>query len=105
MTSEIALLIFSGLSLAFAIYQGVFNMKRDRTTSDKKEAIDLTTVIVKLEYIGTGITEIKSDIKNTKDEVRQLRDRLIKAEDSIKSAHRRISELHFSSEEVTDDEH
>lgn len=104
MTSEIALLIFSGLSFAFAVYQGVVNMKRDRSTDDKKEAVDMTTVIVKLEYIGTGISEIKADMQNTKDEMRQLRDRVIKAEDSIKSAHRRINELHFSPEEVRHDE-
>ena len=104
MTTEIALLIFSGLSLAFAIYQGVVNMKRDRSSDDKKEAVDLTTVIVKLEFIGTGISEIKADMQSTKDEIRSLRDRLIKAEDSIKSAHRRINELHFSPEEVRHDE-
>ena len=104
MTSEIALLIFSGLSFAFAVYQGIISMKRNQKTDDKKDATDLTTVIVKLEYIGTGISEIKADMQSQKDEIRQLRDRVIKLEDSTKSAHRRINELHFSPEEANRDE-
>ena len=95
MTIEIAL-VFSAISLAFAIYQGVSNMKRNQRTDDRHDASSLTTVIVKLENIGDGISEIKADMRNIKDEVRELRDRIIHVEDSAKSAHRRIDELHFS---------
>lgn len=95
MTIEVALVI-SALSVAFGIYQGVTNMKRDRTADDKKDATQLTTVIVKLENISAGISDIKSDMRNVKDEVKEVRERLIKVEDSAKSAHRRIDELHFS---------
>ena len=95
MTIEVALVI-SALSLAFGIYQGVTNMKRNRTADDKKDATQLTTVIVKLENISAGISDIKSDMRNVKDEVKEMRERLIKVEDSAKNAHRRIDELHFS---------
>lgn len=95
MTIELALLI-SAASLAFAIYQGVSNMKRNKTADDKKDATQLTTVIVKLENISAGISDIKADMRNVKDEVKEMRERLIKVEDSAKSAHRRIDELHFS---------
>lgn len=95
MTIEVALVI-SALSLAFGIYQGVVNMKRNRTSDDKKDATQLTTVIVKLENISAGISDIKSDMRNVKDEVKEMRERLIKVEDSAKNAHRRIDELHFS---------
>ena len=94
MTIEVALVI-SGISLAFGIYQGIVNMKRNQRAEDKQDATQLTTVIVKLENIGTGISEIKSDMRSMKDEVRELRDRLIKVENSTASAHRRIEELHF----------
>lgn len=94
MTIEVALVI-SALSLAFGIYQGVSSMKRAQRHDDKHDATQLTTVIVKLENIGAGISEIKADMRNIKDEVRELRDRIIKVEDSTKSAHRRIEELHF----------
>lgn len=92
MTIEVALVI-SAMSLAFGIYQGVTNMKRNRTADDKNDATQLTTVIVKLENIGAGISDIKSDMRNVKDEVKDMRDRLIKVEESTKSAHHRIDEL------------
>ena len=92
MTIEVALVI-SALSLAFGIYQGVTNMKRNRTADDKNDATQLTTVIVKLENISAGISDIKSDMRNVKDEVKDMRDRLIKVEESTKSAHHRIDNL------------
>lgn len=73
MTIEIALVI-SGLSLAFGIYQGVCNLRRDNKCDDKKDAAQLTTVIVKLENIGDGVTEIKSDLKNIKDDIKEFRE-------------------------------
>ena len=94
MTIEVALVI-SALSLAFGIYQGITNMKRNQRNDDRHDATQLTTVIVKLENIGVGVSEIKSDMRSMKDEVRELRDRLIKVENSTASAHRRIEELHF----------
>ena len=94
MTIEVALVI-SALSLAFGIYQGVSNMKRNQRTDNVQEASQMTTVIVKLENIGDGITEIKTDMRSVKDEIRDLRDRLIKVEQSTKDAHRRIDENHF----------
>lgn len=101
MTIEVALVI-SALSLAFGIYQGVSNMKRNQRADNVQEATQMTTVIVKLENIGAGISEIKSDMRNVKDEVRELRDRIIKVEDSAKNAHHRIDELHFPEKGGTD---
>ena len=103
MTIEVALVI-SALSLAFGIYQGVSNLKRNQKADNVREATQMTTVIVKLENIGSGISDIKSDMRNVKDEVRELRDRIIKVEDSAKSAHRRIEELHFLEKGGTDNE-
>jgi predicted RNase H-like nuclease (RuvC/YqgF family) len=89
MTLEVALLI-SGVSLAFAIYQGISNMKRNQKADDKKDASELTTVIVKLENIGTGITEIKSEMTNVKNDIKEDRERLIRVEESAKQAHKRL---------------
>ena len=101
MTVEVALVI-SALSLGFGIYQGVSNMKRNQRVDNVEDATRMTTVIVKLESIGTGISDIKADMRNVKDEVREIRDRLIKVETSAKSAHRRIDELHFAEKGGTD---
>lgn len=92
MTIEIALLI-SGVSLAFGIYQGVSNLKRNKASDDKKEASEMTAVIVKLESIGTGITEIKLDMKNIRADIQELRERLVVVEQSSKQAHHRIDEV------------
>lgn len=95
MSIEVALVI-SAISLAFGIYQGVSNMKRNERTDNIEEATQMTTVIVKLENIGSGISDIKSDMRNMNEEVRELRDRVIDVEHSTKNAHRRIDEIHFS---------
>lgn len=89
MTVEVAVLI-AGVSLAFGIYQGVSNLKRNKEADDKNEASQLTTVIVKLENIGIGVTEIKSEINNIKSETKDNRERLIKVEESAKQAHKRL---------------
>lgn len=92
MTIEVALII-SGASVAFGIYSGVSNLKRNKSCDDKKEAQDMTTVIVKLESIGTGITEIKSEMNNVKCDIKESRERIIKVEESAKQAHKRLDEL------------
>lgn len=104
MTVELALVI-SGLSLAFGVYQGVSNMKRNQKADNAQEATQMTTVIVKLENIGSGISDIKADMRNVKDEVRDLRDRLIKVESSVKHAHRRIEDFHTTEKGGIGDAH
>lgn len=89
MTIEVALLI-SVISVSFGIYSGVMSQKRNDKQDSKKDATDMTTVIVKLENIGNGITEIKTEMNNVKNEQRESRDRIVKVEESIKSAWKRI---------------
>ncbi len=92
MTIEVALLI-SGVSLAFGIYQGITNIRRNSKKDDQHDAAQLTTVIVKLENIGIGIAEIKSEMSNVKADIKESRERLIKVEESAKQAHKRIDAL------------
>lgn len=89
MTIEVSLLI-SGVSLALAVYFGMKNMKRNETADAKAEASQLTTVIVKLETIGTGIARIENEITNMKSEFKEDHERLVKVEEAVKSAHRRM---------------
>ena len=83
MTIEIALLI-SGVSLAFGIYQGVSNLRRNNKADDKNDATQLTTVIVKLENIGNDVSEIKSDMRNVKEDMKDINVRLVKMEQQVK---------------------
>lgn len=92
MTIEIALLI-SGVSVAFGIYQGVTNLRRNNKHDDKSDATQLTTVIVKLENISNGIQEIKSELNNVKADTKQNNDKLIRLEESCKQAHKRLDGL------------
>jgi outer membrane murein-binding lipoprotein Lpp len=92
MTIELALLI-SGVSLAFGIYQGVTNMRRNNRKDDRNDATQLTTVIVKLENIGNGITEIKSEMTNVKNDIKEDRERIIRVEESAKQAHKRLDSI------------
>ena len=89
MTIEVALLI-SILAVTCSIVSTVLNIKRNNTADSKKEATEMTTVIVKLETISSGVSEIKSDIRNIKTDVQELRDRVIIVEQSVKSAHHRL---------------
>lgn len=89
MNVEIGLLI-SIISVAFALYFGISTLKKDRTTNDRNDASQLTTVIVKLETISTGITEIKAKLNNVEVEIRDTRERLVIAEESLKAAHKRM---------------
>ena len=91
MTIEVALVI-SGISLAFGIYSGMSNIKRNQKNDAKQEATQLTAVIVKLENLGIGITEIKNELAGIKADTRELRDRVISVEQAVKQAHKRLDE-------------
>lgn len=51
--------------------------------SNKENTTELTTVIVKLENIGAGISEIKSEIASMKNDQKEDHDRLIQVESSV----------------------
>lgn len=89
MTIEVALLI-SGISLAFALYQGISNMKRNQKNDVKQDASELTTVIVKLENIGSGIAKIEAKMNTFEVDRKEDREKIIRLEESVKSAWKRI---------------
>lgn len=92
MSIEVAVLI-SGISLAFAIYQGVSNLKRNKAADDKKDASEMATVIVELRSISKDTTEIKNDIKDVKQDVKNNTEEIIRLDESLKSAWKRINTL------------
>lgn len=102
MTIEVALLI-SGISLAFGLYQGMSNMKRNKASDDKKEATEMTTVIVKLESIGKDTGEIKNDMKDVKQDVKKNTEQIIRLDESLKSAWVRINLLEGKKVGLADD--
>ena len=89
LTIELALL-FSGVSVAAALFFGISNLKRNEEKDAREEAAQMTTVIVKLETISNGVFEIKSELSAVKEDVKENGERLIRCEESVKQAHKRI---------------
>ena len=78
--------IISFLSLLLAAYS-FFSRNNKENTSE------LTTVIVKLENIGNGISDIKAEINSMKNDQKEDHDRLIKVESSVNTLWRRFDEM------------
>lgn len=91
--STILTIIISTASLITAIYVAITNSKKNDKQETKSNASEMTTVIVKLENIGTGITEIKSEMKTVKADIKEDHDRIIRVEESAKQAHKRIDRI------------
>ena len=92
MTIEVAV-VLSILSVSFSIYFGITSSRRNKAKDDKQDASQMTTVIVKLENISTGITEIKAELNNVKNDRKEDREKIIRLDESLKSAWKRIEEL------------
>lgn len=86
-------LLISFVSLLFGVYSGISSMRRSARAEHKQDVSELTMVIVKLEDISVGISEIKNDMNNVKGDIRDLTERLIVAEQQIKQANKRIDEI------------
>lgn len=61
--------------------------------NNKENTSELTTVIVKLENIGNGISDIKTEIASMKIDQKEDHDRLIKLDASLSAAWKQINEL------------
>lgn len=89
MTIEVTILL-SVVSVSFAVYMGLKNLKRADTSDIETRAKDHATVNVKLDNIATDCREIKADMSSVKTDVQKLSERLVVVEQSVKSAHHRI---------------
>jgi predicted nucleic acid-binding Zn-ribbon protein len=81
--------IISFLSLLLAGYSFLSQNNKENTS-------ELTTVIVKLENIGNGISDIKSELAHLKDDQKEDHDKLIKVETSVATMWKRYDELKAS---------
>ena len=83
-------IIISIVSVCIATIVCVTNLRRNNKADDKKDATEMTSVIVKLENIKDDTNEIKGEVKNLRGEVGDLRERVIIAEQAAKSLHKRV---------------
>lgn len=91
MTIELTILI-SVLSVSAALFFGLKNNKRANDAEVERTATNMTSVIVKLEHISTGVTEIKSELGNVKQDLKDVTEKVIIAEQIAKSAQKRLDE-------------
>ena len=77
--------IISFLSLLLAAYTFLSRNNKENTT-------ELTTVIVKLENIGNGISDIKSEIASMKNDQKEDHDKLIQVDSSLSSLWKQFNE-------------
>lgn len=83
--TQVITIAISFLSFLLAAYSLLSKNNKENTT-------ELTTVIVKLENIGNGISDIKSEIANMKNDQKEDHDRLIKVESSVSSLWKQFNE-------------
>ena len=93
MANMIFSLILSGISVTCAVAVALTNGRRNQKTDDKKEATELTTVIVKLENIGDDTKEIKNELRSIRTEVSELRERVIITEQATRALHQRVDNM------------
>lgn len=99
MNIELTILI-SIISVSFAIFSGIINLKRNNVTDIKKDAVETATVNVKLDAINRGVEDIKLEQKSTNKDIKDLNERMIVVEQSAKSAHHRIDGLQERNDKI-----
>ena len=77
-------IIISIMTFLFSLYVFLSSNNKSNTT-------ELTTVIVKLENIGSGIADLKAEMSTIKKDQREDHDRLIRLDESLESAWHRIN--------------
>lgn len=85
--------IITIISVAFAIYFGVNNAKRNKSQDDKSDAALLTTLNVNQNVMQKSLDEIKFDVKGIRAESQDMRIKITALEQSCKSAHKRLDTL------------
>ena len=79
-------IVISLLSLLLAGYTFLSKNSKENTT-------ELTTVIVSLDNIKSGIADIKAELNSIKSSQKEDHDKLIRVEESLKSAWKQINKL------------
>jgi hypothetical protein len=90
--SVIALIVSIVVGIS-GIVVGWIGVKRNKSTDDRSEASQMTTVIVKLEGIQRDTGEIKNDMKDVKADVKKHDEMIWRMDESLKSAWKAINKL------------
>lgn len=89
-----ASIFIAGISCLVSVIALLRNSKADM----KKDAGQMTEIMIKLDVIDENVKEVKSDMKDNRADVDKIKERLIIVEESTKSAHKRIDGLFIESD-------
>jgi len=101
MTVEVAFLL-SAVSIAFSIFFGLKNSKRNDAKDIEERTRDRAELNVKLDYIASGMQEIKEQISSLIKDVQNHGVKIAELEQSTKSAHHRLDTLEKKIDEKDD---
>ena len=86
-------ILISVISVSFALFTGITNIKRNNKQDTVKSTSELATVIIELKYISNGIADIKHEMNNIKDDIQGLRDKSTTHSEAIKNLLSRTAEI------------
>ena len=90
--TEITILI-SALSLSFAVYSGLKNMRRADKKEVQSEAARDSAIMTKLEKMQSIIVEMKAEMRQDRQDVKEMTEKFIRNEESLKSLHKRVNRI------------
>lgn len=90
--TEITILI-SALSLSFAVYSGLKNMRRADKKEVQSEAARDSAIMTKLENMQSMIVEMKAEMRQDRQDVKEMTEKFIRNEESLKSLHKRVNRI------------
>ena len=90
---QIVPILISVVSLVFAIWSGTKTQKRTENNEIREDAAKDQAVLIKLESIQEGMTEMKVEIRNYREEMQQTREQQIRNEESLKQLHKRVDKV------------
>lgn len=81
------------VATVLSIWGILLKWKKDSVHQESSETREQTILTTKLDYISRNLDDIKVDLKARAKENAELKERVIIVEESVKSAHKRITEL------------
>lgn len=79
------------IPIVLSIMTFLFSLYVFLSSNNKTNTTELTTVIVKLENIGSGIADLKAEMNTMRKDQREDHDKLIRLDESLESAWHRIN--------------
>lgn len=85
--------ILGAVSTVFGMVISYFTFMRGRDKNIRSDATKDAKVSTKLDYISSGVDDMRIDLRANQKEMGRMNEQLIRVDESTKSAHKRIDKL------------